>query len=68
MKKEYDFSNGECGKFYRSGIELNVPVYLDRDVAKTVRQWARKADVSVETIVNKRLREEIQSARKAAKR
>ena len=32
MKKEYDFSKGERGKFYRPGIQLNLPVYLEPDV------------------------------------
>jgi len=26
MKKEYDFSKGERGKFFREGARLNVPV------------------------------------------
>ncbi len=38
MKKEYDFSKGERGKFYRPGVELNIPVYLESDVAKVVRE------------------------------
>ena len=25
MKKEYDFSKGERGKFYRPGVEVTVP-------------------------------------------
>ena len=33
MKKEYDFSKGERGKFYQPGVELKVPVYLEPDVA-----------------------------------
>ena len=32
MKKEYDFSKGERGKFYRSGAKLNLPVYLEPDL------------------------------------
>jgi len=34
MKKEYDFSKGERGKFYRPDIQLNLPVYLEPDVRK----------------------------------
>jgi hypothetical protein len=29
MKKEYDFSKGVRGKFYKSDIQLNIPVYLE---------------------------------------
>ena len=29
MKKEYDFSNGERGKFHSPNVKLNLPVYLE---------------------------------------
>jgi hypothetical protein len=29
MKKEYDFSKGVRGKFYKPDIQLNIPVYLE---------------------------------------
>ena len=32
MKREYDFSNAEQGKFHRPVNELDVPVYLDREI------------------------------------
>jgi hypothetical protein len=32
MKKEYNFSKGERGRFFRLEATLNVPVYLDQDV------------------------------------
>ena len=59
MKKEYDFSKGERGKFYQRGIELNVPVYLEPDVAEVVRRRARKTDSSMEAVVNDWLRQDI---------
>jgi hypothetical protein len=34
MKKEYDFSKGERGRFYRPDTELNLPVYLEPDLRK----------------------------------
>jgi len=34
MKKEYDFSKGERGKFYQPDTQLNLPVYLEPDVKK----------------------------------
>ena len=61
MKKEYDFSKGERGKFYRPGIELNIPVYLEPDVAKAVRERARKMDVGIGALVNDWLREDIRA-------
>lgn len=67
MKKEYDFSRGERGKFYRLGVELNVPVYLEPDVAKAVRQRARKRDASIGTVVNEWLRKDIRSTTEAGR-
>lgn len=67
MKKEYDFSKGECGKFYRPGVELNIPVYLEPDVAKVVRERARKKDVSIAAVVNEWLRRGIRSANQTRK-
>lgn len=61
MKKEYNFSKGERGKFYRPDVELNIPVYLESDVAKVVRERARKRDLSVEALVNDWLRKDIRS-------
>ena len=40
MKKEYDFSKGERGKFFRPDAELNIPVYLEPDVAKEFQSSA----------------------------
>ena len=67
MKKEYDFSTGERGKFYRPGVELNIPVYLEPDVAKGVREQARKKDVSIAVVVNDWLRRDIRSANQTSK-
>jgi hypothetical protein len=56
MKKEYDFSKGVRGKFYRPRLRLNLPIYLDDDVAEFVRKCARKKKSDVQTMVNKLLR------------
>jgi hypothetical protein len=40
MKKEYDFSKGERGKFFRPDAVLNIPVYLEPDVAMAFRSSA----------------------------
>ena len=61
MKKEYDFSKGERGKFYWSEVELNIPVYLEPDVAKFVQERARESDVSTAAVVNNWLCEKIRS-------
>jgi hypothetical protein len=56
MKKEYDFSEGTRGKFYKENTKLNVPIYLDKDVAEFVEKVAEKKQEDIQTIVNKMLR------------
>ncbi|OGX11900.1 MAG: hypothetical protein A2Y42_02505 [Omnitrophica WOR_2 bacterium GWB2_45_9] len=59
MKKEYDFSKGERGKFYRFDAELNFPVYLEPKIANFIHKLAGKKDTDMETIVNDWLRRDI---------
>jgi hypothetical protein len=56
MKKEYDFSKGVRGKFYRPNLKLKLPVYLDDDVADGVQKYAKKKRVDAQTVVNRLLR------------
>ena len=62
MKKEYDFSKGERGKFHRAGLKLNLPVYLDEEVLAFVRRIARKRKTDLSSVVNRLLRREMKSA------
>ncbi|MFQ5651318.1 MAG: hypothetical protein ACE5IY_15385 [bacterium] len=52
MKKEYDFSKGERGKFYHPGTEINLPVYLEPEIAEFIQKYAREKNVGTETSVN----------------
>ena len=56
MKKEYDFSKGIRGKFYNPNVRLNLPIYLDNDVAEFVQKYAKRKKVDSQTVVNKLLR------------
>ncbi len=56
MKKEYDFSKGVRGKFYRPNLRLNLPVYLDDDVAEFVQKYAKQKKLDAQTVVNEILR------------
>ena len=59
MRKEYDFSKGKRSKFYRPDVELNLPIYLDPDVAKFLRELAQAKNMAIESIVNDWLRQDI---------
>jgi hypothetical protein len=59
MRKEYNFSKGERGKFYRADAELHIPVYLEEDVADFLRKLAKEKGTNVDSIVNDWLRRSI---------
>jgi len=42
MKREYDFSNAVRGKFYRKGVELSFPIYVDGSMHKRLERLAKK--------------------------
>ena len=67
MKKEYDFSKGERGKFFRPDVELNTPVYLEPQVAEAVREHARKRNTNIGSLVNEWLRKNLRSERQSRK-
>ena len=56
MKKAYDFSKAERGKFYRPDAKLNLPISLDPDVAEFIQKYAKKNKLDAQILVNKLLR------------
>ena len=60
MKKEYDFSKGVRGKFYHSNTELDLPIYLEPEVARFLRKMAVKKGIDIKTIVNDWIRKDIE--------
>lgn len=59
MKKEYDFSKGERGKFYRPDAELYLPIYLEPEMMEALRKLSKKKGVDVSTIVNEWIKKDI---------
>jgi metal-responsive CopG/Arc/MetJ family transcriptional regulator len=62
MRKEYDFSKGERGKFYRQDMKLNIPIYLDDEVSAFVDKIAAKKGIDRSSVVNQLLRGDIKRA------
>jgi hypothetical protein len=66
MKKEYDFTDAEQGKFYRPLEELDIPIYLDREVRefflKNIK--GRDSGFSLNEIVNSLIKQDIEISRK----
>ena len=52
MKREYDFSKGQRGLFYKANVTLNIPVYLDKDNRDFIARLAESKHMDVSTLVN----------------
>ena len=59
MKPEYDFSQGEQGKFYHPNSKFNFPIYLESDVSEFISELADKKDIDIQVLVNELLRNNI---------
>jgi hypothetical protein len=62
MRKEYDFSKGQRGKFYHPDMKLNIPIYLDEEVSAFVDKIASKKRIDRSSVVNELLRGDIKIA------
>jgi hypothetical protein len=62
MREEYDFSKGERGKFFRTGMKLNIPIYLDDEVSAFVEKIALKKGVDRSSVVNELLKSDMKIA------
>lgn len=60
MKKEYDFTGGERGKFFRPGAVLVPPVHLDADVLGYFSAQAEARGASLSDLVNQMLRKDME--------
>ena len=63
MRKEYDFSKGERGKFFRPDLKLNIPIYLEEEVSAFVEGIASKKGVDRSSVVNELLRGDMKIAK-----
>jgi len=69
VKKQYDFSNGERGKpsrrdvrsrFHKPNLQLNIPVYLDPKLQKSVEEIARRKGQEIGAVVSHIVRKEVE--------
>jgi hypothetical protein len=58
MKKEYDFSKGERGKFHNPDGHYDLPIYLDREIADFVLKRSIERKVDRHQIVNELLKKD----------
>jgi hypothetical protein len=62
MKKEYDFSKGVRGKFYRKGTELRIPIYVNPRTHRNLERLAVKKGKAIEEVVTQLIRKEMKAA------
>jgi hypothetical protein len=62
MRDEYDFSHGERGKFHRTDIKLNIPIYLDEEVSTFIEKIASKKGLDKSSVVNQLLKGDMKIA------
>ena len=60
MKRGYDFSKAERGKFYRKGAELRLPIYLDAKLQSQLERIAQKKGKGLSEVVNQPVRKGVE--------
>ena len=63
MKEEYDFSSAEQGKFYVPAEDIQLPIYLDKDILQFLNNACQTKQESLQELVNSLLRKDIEIAR-----
>jgi hypothetical protein len=64
MKEEYDFSNAEQGKFYVPIENIQLPIYLDKDIIQYLNEKCLTTQESLQILVNDLLRKDIEIAKR----
>jgi len=60
MRKEYDFSKAERGKFHRADAEVHLPVYLDQPIQSRLAEIAKNKGIALTELVNALLQKDIE--------
>jgi hypothetical protein len=68
MRDEYDFTNAQQGKFYRPIEELEIPIYLDKEILAFLLKNIQKRgkEYSLNSIVNALIKQDIEISKKIA--
>ena len=60
MPTEIDFSGAKRGYFYKPGVQLNLPLYLDQKVQATLAALANAKGVDLSVLINDLLKKDIE--------
>jgi hypothetical protein len=64
MKKQYDFSKAEQGRFHRPVEELEIPIYLEKEVMNFFAGRASAKKIKLDTVINTILRKQMEALKK----
>ena len=67
MKKEYDFSKSERGKFYNPDAEHNLPIYLDPAMMEDLSKLSKQKGVDVTALLNEWIKKDLLALKIAVK-
>jgi len=62
MKKEYDFSTAQRGKFFSKSANLKIPVYLNQENLSFVGRLARQRKTDMSSVVNELIKVDMRLA------
>ena len=65
MKRQYDFSKGERGKFFHKGAELRLPLYLNTSAQKRLMKIAETRGGDPGELVERLIAREFRGLQKA---
>jgi len=60
MKREYDFSKAVRGIFYRKGVGLCFPIYLEAKLQTRIERIAKKKGKAIGAMVNQLVKKEVE--------
>lgn len=60
MPAEIDFSQGQRGRFFKPGMRLNLPLYLDAPVQARLAALAEAKGVEFSDFINELLKKDIE--------
>jgi hypothetical protein len=59
LDREVDFSKGVRGKFYRPGVKLRIPVYLEETLLENLAEIAERRGTNLDDRVSDLLRRDL---------
>jgi cytidylate kinase len=60
MKRHFDLSKAERGKFYRKGARVRLPIYLDGQLQKRLERIAQKKGRNLGDVVSTLLTKDVE--------